>query len=372
MVPPISYTRAKLYEQCPARFKAEYLDGKKPERGLPLRVGVFLHEVLDRYFKHLIATDQASDYPAMERIFEEAWAGEPGQDFIESDRDEIVDLMVKTRESILLEDRTRVVGSEVMIAVDEKWIKVDWDSPLAAVRLKIDRLEVDSEGRALVWDYKTGHKMEEAEDSRQLKLYGAIVRAVVPGITAVAGELFYARQQKLKRAQYSDDELADALRWIISLRVRLEESMRQGYWPERIGAGCMECPVSESCGARAKLQPGELPPRNKEEAQELLARFIGVDRDYTSLQERLRLWISINGPLELGGVVVEMAPKEILEFPLERLEVSLKSVGQELLRFVKADNTKLKAAARKDPELRRQLSIIAIDKSRTDFKMRRL
>ena len=74
---PLSYTRAKLFSMCPARFRAEYIDKIGEAAGIQkpmhLLIGTLLHEVADRYHKHLVATHRSTDYEAIDVVFEEVW-----------------------------------------------------------------------------------------------------------------------------------------------------------------------------------------------------------------------------------------------------------------------------------------------------------
>lgn len=368
---PISYSQANLYERCPARYKAERIDGIQAPKSHPLLVGLFMHKVLEMYLDHLIAGGLKSDYAALERFFEEAWKGEQGQVFIESDYVELRELMMNTREGVLLENPAHVVGAELAIAVDIHWNKVEWDDPAAFLRMRLDRLDVDDNGKAIVWDYKTGYKVEAPEESRQLKLYSATVAQLIPRVTSSSGELYYARKEIWRKADYKPDDLEEAKRWILGVYHRISQSLETAHWPATPGAGCGDCPVFEGCEAR-KTTTTALPPRSREEAEAILGRYAMNDRERKEMQEQLKLWIAQNGPVETAGIMVELAPTIKKEYPIGLLEVTLKTMGFELRHFIKADTDEIKKKSKKDPQFARQVEAIATEKSTTTFTLRRL
>jgi len=376
---PISFTSGRLFETCPARFRAEKVrvgDGStrvSAPKSHPMQVGIFMHRALEFYLKELIQKGAASDYDAMSRIFESEWAAS-GTQFVESDYGELQDLMVKTREGISLEHPEQVIGAELALALDRDWRRVDWDSPAAFLRMRLDRLEVDeSAGRVLVWDYKTGYKMIEAKDSLQLKLYAAAARKIInaaPGVVFV-GELFFAREELTKSAEFTEADLNEGMRWAEGIFARVQRAEKANAWPATVGAGCMECPIFDDC-AEAKKGVSDLPPRDMTEARALAGRLIVVDREYGSLAERLKLWITANGPVDENGMLVEMALCDKREFPMAALKDVLDRYGIELLPVLKADTKALRKAARKNAPLQADLDAIAVDHSYRKFQLRRI
>lgn len=371
-MPPLalSYSRAHRFEECPARFKAEYIDKLPAPKTLPLLTGSFMHEVLDEYHKHLVKTGQRSDYAKIEEIFEAHWRNPAKRTGIpEVLRPELWDLLIRTREGVVLRDPQQVVGSEIELALTREWAPTKWLAKDVFLRMKIDRLELDA-GVAVVWDYKTGHRIEDAAESMQLKLYGLGVKTVLPDVREVRVELFYARLRVLKSHELQEAEIEQARSWIIGVSDQVEQSRLADKWPATPGPACMDCPIFEHCPAR-RAKTGELPPANADDAEELLARWILVDRERKDLQERLSAWIKQAGPVVTNGMSATFSVARELEFALPGLRQVLEDRGLQLLDFVKADNEMLRRAASRDENLRAALDSIAFVRPSTRFVVKR-
>jgi len=368
---PMSYSRAGKFQDCPARFKAEVLDKVSAPKTLPLLVGSFMHSVLDSYTKHLVRTGRKSDYDEMESIFIKAWTSPRARAGIPQVLyDECHDLMVRTREGVVIEDPGRVVGSEIEIALREDLAKTAWLAKDVFLRMKIDRLELGPEWDALVWDYKTGHSIDALEGNMQLRLYALGVKAILPEVRSMRAALYYPRMGATRECELVDGDAEKAHRWIMGVSDEIERMRASGVWPATPGRACADCPVFEDCPAR-KLAASTLPPNNADEAEELLAKYVLVDRERKDLQERLSAWIGANGPVTANGVMALMNPAREYEYPLPGLQRLLEGRGLRWTDYVKADSTALKKAWRGDRTLEDDLKAIAVEKTQTRFTVKR-
>ena len=94
----LSYSRARTFDECPFRFKVQYIDKVQHPEEPYLTTGSLVHEVLDRYTKHLQSTKQSSDFPAMEVLAKMVWQ-EPAfrKDLPESAWPEVLELCIQAR-----------------------------------------------------------------------------------------------------------------------------------------------------------------------------------------------------------------------------------------------------------------------------------
>lgn len=361
---PVSYSSAKLFESCPARFKAEKVDHVKGNRPIYILTGIFLHEVLDKYLKYLKEKNQPSAYDMAERIFEDMWkAG--GHGIPEDMHGELLDLVYKTRGVVVLYHLEDVVGSEIQVALDHDWKKTEWDSKDVWLRMKLDRLEIDSEWNVLVWDYKTGQRIDDVEKSMQLALYAAGIKALYPKAKAITVELYYCRNGVSKELVVAPERIEEARRWITAVSNSIEVARETAFKP-RPGSICMDCPIFESCPARA-MTPSALPPTNEVEAQALLSRLILVNQEAENLKERLKPWCEQNGQVVCNDMMAGFTKAEKLEFPLESLMPWLNGKGIPYASALKADSKALKRLVRKDKVMQGELDAMAIDKSYSKF-----
>lgn len=368
-MPPVSYTGASKFEQCPARYKAEKIDKVQTLKPLYLVTGIFLHEVNDQYDKYLQGARLRIDLHKLKSIFEKLWVTDRGS-IPGVMREDLLDLAVRVAESRLKYDPERTVGSEIQMAFDASWNKVAWADPKARYRGKLDRLEFLDNWIALVWDLKTGWGVENPEDSMQLKVYGHFVRVLFPNTAGVVSELFYPRFRATRAHTLTVQDLDAGQRWIEETAAGIEEAHKTGQWPARAGSWCADCPVYRACPTRnAPLT--DVPPGDLAEAEQLAERLLTVDREREDLRERLRAWVELHGPLEVNGMIVGMNPKTALSYPLDALKKLLEPRGIDIWTVLKADNQKLEKVAKKDTELIKALGTIVVEKTTTEFKIKK-
>lgn len=361
----ISYSSATAYEQCPARYWAERVDHRRAERPLHMIVGVFMHEVTDQYIKQLMSLNLAYDHELARAVFDLAWKTSARDGIPEALHEDLSEMMQDIAKHLSRRDVTRRVDSEVKIALDKDWNRVDYFGHDAFLRMKLDLLEVAS-GVATVWDLKSGHGVSSAEDSIQLKIYTLGVMAALPGTEKVRVELYYPRKNILHFHENGKAEADEAKRWIMGISRRIDDSFARDYWPERPGTGCAGCPVFKTCAMRM-VTPPALPPSTRDEAVSIAERILllGVEKD--ELTERLRGWVDVNGPVDVGDMVAGYGVRAIYEYDMAKLLPILKDHGIDPMKVVKADTRKLAKFANKNQALEQQVAAIAIDKSQTPF-----
>lgn len=373
----ISYSSAKSFEACPKRFEAEKIlrvrgSGRGDDsigRPIYLLTGVFLHEVLDRYTKHLISTKQSSDFDAMITIFDAAWkdahlrAGIP-EDLYE----EMLDVIMRTRESVVFQSIRNVVGSEVSIGLTEDFKPCSVDDKNLFVLMKLDRLEADDNWNLHVFDYKTGYFIDDVENSMQLKVYGLGVKMKFPKAQDLTVELFYARKQLSKARMLNEQDYEDARRWLLGVSDRIEAARKSGKWRATPGRACMDCPIFDKCPARAII--GDvIPPTNLQEAENLLAQYILLERQRGDVQEKLKAWVSLNGALVVNGMMAEYGVSHRFDWPMDKLKELLAYYKLDWEKFVKPDGDELKKVAKDNEDLAEGMAAIVVDKSYSKFAL---
>ena len=366
---PISYSSAKLFESCPARFKAEKIDKVPVNRPIHLLVGVFLHDVLDEYLKHLKATGQPSYYAGYEEIFENMWKRGGRHGIPEDMHGELLDLVYKTREVVVIHDPKELVGSEIQIALDNQWNKTEWLANNAWLRMKIDRLQVDADWNVLVWDYKTGHKIDDVEKSKQLHLYGAGVKALFPQAKDIKVELYYCRTGVSKEYVVTEADIYEAKRWITAVSGRIEAA-RNGEFVATPGNTCGDCPIFEHCPARA-MAASTIPPVDEHAAQALVSRLILVEQEAKGIKERLKPWCETNGPVVYNDMQAGFWTKTVRDFPIPDLVKWADGHGVPILGIVKADNDAIKKMAKGEADMQKELDAIAVDRTHSEFKLKK-
>jgi RecB family exonuclease len=139
--------------------------------------------------------------------------------------------------------------------------------PWLRVRGRVDRLEVDAEGRPVVIDIKTGKtaiSARAAAEHPQLAVYqlaaalGAFGRLLEPGVKPGGARLVYVADQKAGgqakepvQPPLDDEELAG---WEKVVR-QCAEDTSDSHFIARVGPDCDRCPVRTSCPLSAPGRP---------------------------------------------------------------------------------------------------------------------
>jgi len=197
-----SYSTLKAYKQCPSKVKFSKLD-KIREPGSPqMDRGSDIHQLAEDYIR-----DHQSKLPVELKLYKKEFA------------------------------KLWKLGTEVRCeeewAFDTQWRRVEWDSPHAWVRMKIDAFYIHGNTLYLI-DYKTGKVYEN--NRAQLSFYAMAAMKWNPTIDKVIGELWYLDQGPLKTARevFNRDELpAMHAAWEHEVRPLLSDTIfapRPGFY----------------------------------------------------------------------------------------------------------------------------------------------
>jgi len=143
--------------------------------------------------------------------------------------------------------------------------------PWLQLRGRVDRLEVDSEGRPVVVDVKTGKtavSARAAAEHPQLAVYqlaaalGAFGRLLEKGVTPGGARLVYLADRKAsgqaKEPSQPPLDAAELARWRGVVATCAEETSGSAF-VARVSADCERCPVRTSCPAREAGRPVTAP-----------------------------------------------------------------------------------------------------------------
>jgi RecB family exonuclease len=151
-------------------------------------------------------------------------------------------------------DRT-TVGAE-----HEFTVEVPVGDDVVRLRGSMDRVEVDSEGRVHVVDFKTGKNkptVEEISQHPQLGVYQvAVLHGAVPGHTESGGAELVHLRQELKASpgmpvvQAQDAPTADAPFFADDLIKTSRDAVRLEQFTATLNQHCDRCPFRRSCPAQ--------------------------------------------------------------------------------------------------------------------------
>jgi RecB family exonuclease len=369
MARALSYSRANTFDECPAKFKAEYLVERRGGTAEPyLVIGSFVHEALDRYVKFLKEIHASSDFDKLDDIADELWNSHHRGSLPMDARSEIRDLLIKAREMLVFEDIGKVHAAEVKLAVDKDWKPVDYESDRAWVRGKVDRIDIDEEDNVKIVDYKSGYRIVGVSDSWQIKLYARLMLAYMPAATTMDVELAYIRHRSLRSGRVGPEEMSGAQEWIEGIRLDMEKAAKADRYPARPGAACRGCAAFATCPARATtVKP--VPPRDEAHAIAMVARLILIDRERKEIMEAITPFVDQYGDIDVNGMVLGYQLENRLEFDVARVASILENRGLRPLRYMKVDANEIRKLGRMDQKLAVELEKSAKPANQTKLKL---
>ena len=368
----ISYSQARLFSECPAKFKAERIDGIKPEASLPMKQGSFVHAVTEAYSNRLRDIGKEQDVDLALNIAEDLWAV-GAYSLPEIVKEDCFRLVREVAQNVLIR-KAVIVGVECPVALDYRGRLVPFEDQSAVVRGRLDRLEIDN-GVLTVWDLKAGRVIDNPAESVQLALYVALGRAISPDIEEFVGKLYFPRHNVERVAKITAGRADAALKWVLGIGAKIKEAKASGVFHETPGAGCSDCPLFWSCEARKRLAvPGDIRvPETEDAAATMVLRAEVLSRELSELRELLKLWVDRNGSIQVGGVVADIGIVNRIKWKIPQLRAFLELQCNEpyFMKYVKGDTTKLKRLAVKYPIFAERMSEFSENKSGTKLNIRR-
>ncbi|MDI6774008.1 MAG: PD-(D/E)XK nuclease family protein [Verrucomicrobiota bacterium] len=371
----LSHSALELFESCPLRFKTERIDKIKGEPSLPMALGSFVHEITDQYFKHLVKTGQRSDFAMAESIAQTAWVNRrQNADWAmlpESLYEDMLGLVYAIREECVIDPR-QVVSSEQSIAFNEHWKPVKWLAKDVFFRAKIDRLELTQDLVAIVWDLKTGRKIDKDANTPQMRRYAFVVTKLLPEAVKIVAQLYYPRKRALFPTDFEPGAVAGMGEEITRASDEIEAMRAKNEWPATPSfLACQNCPAFATCPAKVRATNGKIvQPERQDEAERLVERLVFLNQERDTITDALKHYVDVNGPVEAAGMLADYSVQHKLSWDTEELCRVLREVGLEPLRFLKGDSKLLAREVRKNEALHGRIDAITRDRPSTRFILR--
>lgn len=252
----LSYSKLRIYRQCPLRYRFTYLD-RLPRRPRKLfRAARRIHHALMTWLVY--AKEGRPSLEEAIRAYDRAWGLEAAEDPTAS--------------------RDYQEGREILHAFHEfnkdlpcapAYLEHKFEIPVGShlVSGSIDRVELTERGFEVI-DYKLDRELrtrQEVEEDLQLGLYDLALREA-HGVVPEALSLYFVRHNvKLTAAARSRAEMTRLKRWIEETGDAITAG---GDWEPRPGEWCSGCDFRAYCPA---VSENPLPvPRRRPRPQEVL------------------------------------------------------------------------------------------------------
>lgn len=211
---PWGYSKLEIFEQCPQKFKFQFID-KLPQPGSPaMERGSKMHENIESYLNgwvpELIPECQS---------FQEAIDALRGEQF----------------------------QAEQAIGLDKDWNKLpDWFHKDTWIRAKADAMYTKNNSLVVI-DFKSGKYRIPSTD--QIELYAIVGGALYPEVKKVTAEYWFLDTGEVYPRVYTQAEL-------LALRKKFEKRVAPMYvntnWAPRPSMECRWCPYSKTKGGKCK------------------------------------------------------------------------------------------------------------------------
>lgn len=309
-----SHSRLSTFENCPLRFKWEYVEpplGIEKTEGIEAFMGSRVHEALHKLYKDLRYTKMNSleDIIAYyNREWKRHW----------SDKVEIVraeyspENFRKIGENCLTEyyerykpfDQGKTVGLEKKVS-----IKLDKSGKYKLIGF-IDRLTLVSENVFEIHDYKTSATLPEQEErdlDRQLALYQIAVEQKWKGVERVDLVWHYLAFNKEMRSKRTKEHIEKLKEETIKLIDKAEAAIKADDFSPKESALCDWCQFYDMCPTKRHIAETEKMPPEKFSQDD----GVKLANSYAELNSRLE---ALNLEMEqLKGRIFEYAKQQKLE-----------------------------------------------------------
>ena len=258
-----SYTRIRKFRECQRAFRFEYIDKVEVEEFETIEafMGSKVHQALEALYK----TASKGETPPLEEVlsaYEGLWQQDAHPGLVVNAAGKSVDDYRFTGAKCLLDyyhsykpfSQTKILGTEMEVRVD---LMGDGKYVFQGF---IDRLNMHSEGKYEIHDYKTGMRISEGD--WQLALYEMGIRQKIPEVREVDHVWHYLRHNREVRSRRTHVEQERLKGDIISTLVEIEKAVSEDCFPAVKTRLCAWCSYNSICA-------GE----KKEARQSKLARF---------------------------------------------------------------------------------------------------
>lgn len=180
-MPIFSHSRLSTFEQCPLKYKYQYIDKIKVEAAETVEafMGSRVHEVLEKLYSDLKLQKQNS-LENLLKYFNDQWGKNWTDDIKIVKKEFTADNYRKTGEQCVIDYYKRYTPfKERVLGIETNYnVNLDPDGEFKW-NVRMDRLDDCGQGKYEIHDYKTAGflpKQEEKDEDRQLALYSLWVK----------------------------------------------------------------------------------------------------------------------------------------------------------------------------------------------------
>jgi hypothetical protein len=234
----ISVSKLKVFENCQAQYKFQFIDKLPKKKQDSLTFGLFLHLILEYFHGEIIKNPELSN--TWESILEKSW--DIGYDKyskdLTGDQYKEAKEIINIYKNIIIEQ-----GLSNVIAVEKSFlININDQILLGGV---IDRIQIDKDGIIHVCDYKTTKNVKYLKDFFQLMTYCYVIMLEDSSITKLRSSFVLLKHNfKYLTKEYSRDEVISIAEKFFECFLKIGE---EKLWRENPQFLCKYCDYLDNC-----------------------------------------------------------------------------------------------------------------------------
>lgn len=216
----LSYSRLSTYQNCPRKFKLQYLDKAFPDdSNNPNFVrGNRVHGQLENYVMWLNA----------DKSFEKPKMCTEAQNVIP-----LIDTVYEAYTTVLPEQQ---------LCLNKNWEKVGWYDKSAYLRAILDVIAFKP-NKGLILDYKTGKVRGYDQYGGQLHLNAAMLFAIEPDILEIDVAYLFVDHKQTVKVHFDRSQFEEFKAHFIGQH---EKVNAETEWPSTINQYCKWCPATKA------------------------------------------------------------------------------------------------------------------------------
>jgi putative RecB family exonuclease len=279
-MPIYSHSRLSTFENCPLKFKFQYIDKIKPEEpwtSVEAFMGSRAHDAFEKLYRDLNLT-KLNTLDELLEYFDETWDKEWGDDVRIVRKEYTKDDYRNTGKKCIIDyynhykpfDDSKTLNLEQRVTIEIEGHKLTGF---------IDRLSQRGEGEYEIRDYKTNANLptqEKCDSDRQLALYQIGVEDMWNDAKSVDLVWHFLRHNKEIRSTRTADEITQLKLDIVSLIEEAEKAEEEDNFPACESGLCGWCEFQMLCPNHAHLAFTQDMPTNeflKEPGVDLVNRY---------------------------------------------------------------------------------------------------
>ncbi|MBS3141095.1 PD-(D/E)XK nuclease family protein [Candidatus Woesearchaeota archaeon] len=283
-----SHSRVSTFEQCPFRYKLQYIDHLKVETPTTIEafMGDLVHKVLEKMYEDKKYKKRVAKSTLI-KFYKELWQKEYSENILVARKELTADNFKKMGEKFISDYYDKYKNDDMTIlALETQQMMTLPDGNSWHVR--IDKLGCKGDVY-YVCDYKTNNSMKDQEDAdsdRQLAMYSSWVKDKFRDAKKVILLWHMLTFNKEVTSERNDIQIKKLQEEIVSLIKEIEKATKEDNFPRKQSALCSWCTFKEHCPSfkhELVLEKKDITEYKKDSGLKLVDEYSSIKAELTEL-----------------------------------------------------------------------------------------